>query len=165
MAAQVLEGACNRSSARGSSEDPLGHISSVPLRLLLAEDAPENRILLNRFLERTSWELQFAEDGLQALDKVQSNDYDVILLDISMPELDGIQVAQELRRRFSLSERKLPPLIALTAYGTDEDFQRTRDAGFSLHLTKPFSKNKLIRAIASVLEGSGSEVYSRTTSS
>jgi len=161
----VLEHRESLPESEGSSEDPLGHISSVPLRLLLAEDAPENRILLNRFLERTSWELQFAEDGLQALDKVQSNDYDVILLDISMPELDGIQVAQELRRRFSLSERKLPPLIALTAYGTDEDFQRTRDAGFSLHLTKPFSKNKLIRAIASVLEGSGSEVYSRTTSS
>ncbi|MBI38649.1 MAG: hypothetical protein CMF59_03555 [Leptospiraceae bacterium] len=140
-------------------DDPARSICTRPLKLLLAEDAPENRVLLNRFLEHTCWDLDFAEDGLEALEKAKKNDYDIMLLDISMPELDGLQVAQELRRRYNLSERKLPPLIALTAYGSSEDFEQSRKAGFSLHLTKPFSKNKLIRAIASVLEGNGSRDY------
>ena len=142
-----------------SAEDPARTVVSKPLKILLAEDAPENRMLLNRFLEHTCWLLDFAEDGREALEKANKNEYDIILLDISMPELDGLQVAKELRRRCNLSERTLPPLIALTAYGSQEDFERSREAGFSLHLTKPFSKNKLIRAIASVLEGNGSRGY------
>ncbi|MEQ8350888.1 MAG: PAS domain S-box protein [Leptospiraceae bacterium] len=143
-------------SESAQDADPWKEISARPLNLLLAEDAPENRILLNRFLEHTCWTLDFAKDGLEALEKAKQNDYDLILLDIAMPEMNGLAVATELQRRCSLSGRKLPPLIALTAYGSEEDFERSREAGFSLHLTKPFSKSKLIRAIASMLEGNGS---------
>ncbi|MCB1169183.1 MAG: PAS domain S-box protein [Leptospiraceae bacterium] len=138
--------------------NPLDAVAKRFLRVLIAEDAPENRMLLSRFLDHTSWDLDFAEDGLQALEKAEAETYDVILMDISMPQLDGHEVARQLKDRFSLANRPLPPLIALTAFGSEEDFERSRKAGFSLHLTKPFSKNKLLRAVYSVIDGNGSRL-------
>lgn len=137
-------------------DNPLSSVARKPLKVLVAEDAPENRALMARFLEKTNWLIDYVDDGMQALELATNQDFDVILMDISMPELTGHQVASELKDRCMLSNRALPPMIALTAYGTEEDFENSRKAGFSLHLTKPFSRNKLLRAVSSVVRGAAS---------
>lgn len=121
------------------------------LRVLLAEDTLDNRVLITHLLENYGATVQTAENGSEALEAVASRDFDVVLMDIQMPHLDGYQTLARLRE----SGCRLP-VLALTAHATLEERARTQAAGFLAHLTKPIDPGNLVRTL---------RAYSTTTTS
>jgi PAS domain S-box-containing protein len=122
-----------------SSDSPLEGI-----RVLLAEDSLDNRNLMKRILLRSGAEIDFAEDGAEAMTKALQGDYDIVLMDMQMPNVDGYSATRELRRRGYGK-----PIIALTAHAMKEEQDKTLRAGCNSHLSKPLNFKQLISTIAS----------------
>jgi PAS domain S-box-containing protein len=120
------------------------------VKILLAEDVPDNQILMQKFLESTGAKVTFASNGREAIEKVTQDTFDVILMDIQMPVLDGIKATKELRARGCGS-----PILALTAHAMSEEVHRSMEAGCDAHLTKPISKRDLIKAIENFVHKEG----------
>ncbi|GMT97762.1 hypothetical protein KH5H1_18810 [Corallococcus caeni] len=113
-------------------------------RILLVDDNPDAREGLREMLQMWGHTVAVAEDGPEALAMATPGTYDVIILDIGLPGLDGYQVAQELRGRVASDAH----LIALTGYGAPEDRSRSEKAGFDLHLVKPVELVEIGRVLA-----------------
>jgi two-component system sensor histidine kinase/response regulator len=118
-----------------------------PLSLLLVEDSEDNRFLVTAYLKKTPYRIDKAENGQVAVEKFLSNAYDLILMDMQMPVMDGYTATREIRRREREEGRKRTPVIALTAHALKEDLQKSLDAGCDAHLTKPIGKQVLLEAI------------------
>jgi len=126
------------------------HAESRALRILLADDSPDNRLIVKAFLQKTSFQIDEAENGERVVAKVKSNNYDLILMDIQMPILDGFAATRAIREWERARGLPPVPIIALTASALDEDVQRAREAGCNLHVSKPLKKKTLLGAIASL---------------
>ena len=120
------------------------------IRILLADDSPDNRLVIRAFLQKTSYQIDEAENGERVVAKVKNNRYDLILMDIQMPILDGFAATRAIREWERAQELPPVPIIALTASALDEDVQRAREAGCNLHVSKPIKKKTLLRAIAAL---------------
>jgi CheY-like chemotaxis protein len=117
------------------------------LRILLAEDSPDNRLLVRSFLKRTGYQLDETTDGAEAFARFKSAKYDIVLMDVQMPKIDGL-TATRLIREFERETNAAPSrIIALTASALVEDVQRCLEAGADMHLAKPVSKAALLSAI------------------
>nr|WP_255672032.1 response regulator [Corallococcus sp. AS-1-6] len=127
-------------------EAPLERIepSRGEWRILLVDDNPDAREGLCEMLQMWGHTVAVAADGAEALRMATPGTYDVIILDIGLPGLDGFQVARELRGRMVSDAH----IIALTGYGTPEDRARSEDAGFDLHLVKPVELVEISRVLA-----------------
>ena len=123
----------------------------LSVRILLAEDNEANRILARSLLEREGHILDFAENGLMALMCCESKKYDLILMDILMPVMDGVKTLRKLRRSKTLNAQT--PVFALTAYSSQGDRRRYRQVGFDLVLSKPLRLNELMQAWNKYLKG------------
>ena len=110
--------------------------------ILIVDDSVDNLEIIKLFLNSYGGDPDVAIDGNEALLKVQSKSYDVILMDIEMPHMNGFQVIKELRHR-----KNKTPVIALTAHAMPEDRLKTKNAGFFDHVTKPIDFNYLISTI------------------
>jgi PAS domain S-box-containing protein len=120
-------------------------------RILVADDSADNRLLIGAYLRREPCELDFAEDGKLAFDKFKSNQYDMVFMDVQMPEIDGL-TATRLIRTWEIENHRTPtPIIALTASALEEDVQRTHAAGCDMHLSKPIKKSVLLDAIRTLM--------------
>jgi two-component system CheB/CheR fusion protein len=106
----------------------------LPLRVLVVDDNVDAAETLSRMLRLQAHEVVMAHDGVTALATASQMNPDVVLLDIGLPQLDGLEVARRLRER---AEGRRPLLVAMTGFGQDEDRARTAAAGFDHHLTKP----------------------------
>ncbi len=126
------------------------HADLRALRILLADDSPDNRLIVKAFLQKTSFQIDEAENGERVVAKIKSNHYDLILMDIQMPILDGFAATRAIREWERARGLPPVPIIALTASALDEDVQRARDAGCNLHVSKPIKKKTLLGAIASL---------------
>jgi CheY-like chemotaxis protein len=117
--------------------------------VLIADDQPVGREFLRTILESSGIAVTEASDGEEALAAARATVFDLILLDIQMPVLDGLGVVSELRTdpRYASA-----PIIAVTATAMKGDRQRGIDAGFTEYLTKPFSLTDLRRLIAQYLQ-------------
>ncbi|WP_342113178.1 ATP-binding protein [Pseudoduganella sp. OTU4001] len=116
------------------------------LRVLCAEDVRTNQIIITTLLEGMGHEVVVAENGLEALRALHSEDFDIVLMDGRMPQMDGEQAARLIRRGGSLDlpvRDPLVPIIALTANGTDLDRARYRAAGMDGFLSKPVDERLL----------------------
>ena len=133
--------------------------SSFPLHVLLAEDNELNAEVLEQLLIRHGHQVRLASDGREALAQEQTGDFDLLLLDIHMPELDGFEVARAIRQREQRTGRHLP-IIALTARSRREDRQRCLDAGMDDFLTKPIRAADLWPTIDRVLARSPGQIPS-----
>jgi PAS domain S-box-containing protein len=122
-----------------------------PLRILLADDSVDNRMLIAAYLKKTRYVLDQVEDGQAALDRFMTRAYDVVLMDIQMPVLDGFGAVRKIRDWEAANEHRRTPVIALTASALESDVQRSREAGCDLHVSKPVKKSTLLGAIAQVI--------------
>jgi CheY-like chemotaxis protein len=105
------------------------------IRLLLAEDNPVNQKVAVLTLERLGYHVDVASDGAQAVDAVQRNRYDAVLMDCQMPVLDGFEATRQIRAAEPAGQRI--PIIALTSSATEADRQQCLDAGMDDHVAKP----------------------------
>jgi two-component system sensor histidine kinase/response regulator len=124
--------------------------SEQPLRILVAEDTFESRLLVGAYLKSTRYQLDTAENGEIALRKYTSAQYDLILMDIRMPVMDGHTAAREIRMWELEHGRARTPIIALSASALPEDVRKALDSGCDLHVSKPVKKATLLAAIRSV---------------
>ncbi len=115
------------------------------LRLLLADDSPTNRMLAIRLLEKRGHAVVSVEDGLKAVEAVQESSFDAVLMDVQMPELDGLEATQVIRQWEG--GRSHIPIVALTAHAMESDRQRCIDAGMDAYVSKPFSADELYATI------------------
>lgn len=123
-----------------------------PLRVLVAEDNTTNQLVARSVLMRYGVAPDFVGNGLEAIDAVRQRPYDVVLMDVHMPELDGLDATRAIRTM--KSDRAQVPIIALTANAFAQDIERCRAVGMNGHIGKPFRKEDLIIAIAGALAGS-----------
>ncbi len=122
--------------------------NQVPLNILLAEDSPDNRLLIQAYLKHTSYQLEMVGNGLLALEKVKTKPYDLVLMDIQMPVLDGYAATKAIRQWEREQHHDPIPIVALTAYALSEDSERSLAAGCAAHLSKPIQKADLLAVIA-----------------
>jgi PAS domain S-box-containing protein len=116
------------------------------LRLLVAEDNAVNRKVVALLLRKLGYSADFASDGEQAIRAVQSHAYDVVLMDMQMPGVDGLEATRHIVSRWPVGER--PRIIGLTANAMDADRQRCLDAGMDDYLSKPVLIDELAAALA-----------------
>ncbi|WP_160162669.1 hybrid sensor histidine kinase/response regulator [Magnetococcus marinus] len=123
---------------------------NIPMRLLLVDDMEDNRLLVKAFLEGTPHQIVEAEDGLDALEKSQQSQFDLILMDGMMPKMDGLEATRRIRARES--EHNLTPvtIVALTANAMPQDVADSLAAGSDYHMAKPIRRAKLLQLLASI---------------
>jgi two-component system sensor histidine kinase/response regulator len=136
------------------SSPPLPAIN-VQARRLVADDIAVNRTLIHDMLKQTPLEIDDAVDGRDALSKVMTGSYDLILMDMQMPVLDGYSAATAIRKWEQEQGRPPIPIVALTASALEADIRRAVEAGCDLHLAKPFGRKDLLKLIADQLARRG----------
>lgn len=119
------------------------------LKLLVVDDEERIRRLLNMYLTREGYEVEEAVDGAEALEKAIANYYDCILLDLMMPEKDGLEVLQELREM-----KKMTPVVMLTAKGEESDRVSGFELGADDYIVKPFSPREVVLRVKAILRRS-----------
>ena len=130
---------------QGSAET--GAYEGEPARVLMAEDCEDNRFLVLSYLQGSRYTVDCAEDGQLAAELFEANEYDLVLMDMQLPVLDGYQATARIRAWER--EQQLGPttILALTADAMPEDRQRALDSGCDGHLSKPISKRTLMEAL------------------
>ncbi len=118
--------------------------------ILLVEDSPDNAMLICHYIESLGAKIDIATDGIRALDKASKKHYDVILMDIQMPGMDGLEATRRLRR-----SGYREPIIALTAHALPAEAEKSLQAGCNVHLTKPVTRKKLIDTLSEQLRFAG----------
>ena len=116
------------------------------IRLLLAEDHPVNEKLAVRLLHKRGFDVVVARDGLAALERLQTESFDIVLMDIQLPGMNGIEVTDAIRRGETLAEKSVP-VIALTAHALRGDRERILAAGLDDYVSKPIRISELYGAI------------------
>ncbi len=124
-----------------------------PLRILLVDDSEDNRLLIQSFMKRTPFKIDIAENGSAAVEKFKGSDYDIVLMDIQMPVMDGYEATRQIRQWELSKNLKVTPVLALTAYALHGEIRKSRDAGCSGHLTKPVKRSDLLEAIIAYTGG------------
>lgn len=111
-------------------------------KILLAEDSPDNVILIKAYLKQMKLDIEVAHNGLEALNLANTKNFDLILMDIQMPDMDGYEATRLLR-----AAGVQIPIVALTAHALTEHRTKALDAGFSDFLTKPIERERLIKVL------------------
>lgn len=121
------------------------------LRVLIVDDIDSNRIVVINILRRYSMKIDTASNGLEAIEQLKNNDYDIILMDLAMPEMDGVTATQVIRKDFNSPKREVP-IIALTASLIQESNERVFKAGMNACITKPVSGKELLDVIGKLTD-------------
>jgi signal transduction histidine kinase/DNA-binding response OmpR family regulator len=119
--------------------------SRHPLRILLAEDNVVNQKLAIRLLDKLGYRADIAANGLEALEALERQSYDLLLSDVQMPEMDGIEATRRIIERWPAGER--PRIVAMTAEAMSGDRERCLAAGMNDYIAKPIRVEELVRAI------------------
>jgi signal transduction histidine kinase/CheY-like chemotaxis protein len=139
----VLPPALSPATPAGPGTPPAPHRR----RLLLADDSTDNRRLVQLYLRQQPYDLTQAEDGADAVEAFRAGVFDLVLMDVHMPVLDGLAATRALRAWEREQGRTPTPVVALTASAMPEDVRRALDAGCDAHLAKPVKKQILLAAI------------------
>jgi PAS domain S-box-containing protein len=127
-------------------------LSELPtLHILLAEDNQVNRVFLTRFLTNAGHTVETAENGLEVLKILPGEHFDLVLMDIQMPEMDGLEATRRIRSSDGEQFDPEIPIIALTAYAMKGDKERFLEAGMNDYVTKPINFDILARSIAEIV--------------
>ena len=117
----------------------------LPLDILLAEDTPVNQKVARRMFQRLGYEIELAQDGIEVLEALRRQSYDVIFMDIQMPELDGLETTRQICRERSGASR--PYIIAMTANAMEGDRERCLAVGMDDYISKPVKVEAIVRAL------------------
>jgi PAS domain S-box-containing protein len=120
------------------------------LSILLVEDNSLNQILAKKVLGDWNWDVDVAENGLVALEKVEKNKYDLVLMDIQMPEMDGYEATRRIRKSGDAAFSNIP-IIAMTAHALAGEAEKCINVGMNDYISKPFDKKVLYTKILSVI--------------
>lgn len=126
-------------------------IPAQDIQILLAEDDPINQKIIKEFLTRRGYKVKTVQSGNEVLKEIQKEKYHLILMDLEMPETDGIQTTKKIREMEKNTERHIP-IIALTAYALEEKKNYCLEIGMDDYLTKPIHPETLIETVTKVLK-------------
>ena len=131
-----------------SAENPAnaGSQFPCPLKILLAEDSLVNQTLAKGVLGQWGHSVEVAMNGEEAVDMWEANEFDLILMDVQMPEMDGLQATREIRKRESGTDRHVP-IVAMTANAMQGDREECLAAGMDDYVSKPFRRQELLNAV------------------
>ena len=124
-----------------------------PLRVLLADDHPTNRKVVELVLSQIDVELVVTEDGAEALAAFRDHAFDVVLMDMQMPVMDGLTATREIRLHETAMGAARTPVVMLTANALPEHMAAAREAGADHHLSKPFGADALIELVTTLANG------------
>ena len=116
---------------------------------LIVDDIYINRILLKELINKVSISIKEAQNGLEAIEILKTEKIDIILMDIEMPKMNGLETTKYIRTNFKHPINTIP-IIALTAHNPNDFFDDFNSAGFDKLLTKPYSFDKILNTIASI---------------
>ena len=139
-----------KTTEESSSVSNGANLKTKELRILLVEDEYINQTLAVAVLEREKWKVQVAENGLQAIEMLNSTTFDLALMDIQMPELDGYETTRAIRQQEKHTGKHIP-IIAMTAYAAKGDREKCLAAGMDGYISKPISPDKISQEIKTVL--------------
>lgn len=125
---------------------------TLPKTILYVEDNPDHMLLVQRALEMRGYRVLKAVDGLSGLEMAEQEEVDLILLDISLPDIDGYEVARRLRSS-ARSSLLHTPIIAITAHTLAGDAQKAWEAGCDVYLPKPVNIRELLARVEAFLSG------------
>jgi len=148
VVAGVPEAAQVQTPAEVPTTPPEEGRNDKPLRILLAEDNEDNRLLVWTYFKATPHRVDMAENGAEALERFRERSYDLVLMDMQMPVMDGYTATAAIREWEAAQGRKRTPILALTAHALKEDEQKSLAAGCDGHLTKPIKKKELLAAVS-----------------
>jgi len=129
-------------STRPAMDPELG--KKHPLRILLAEDNAVNQKLALRILEQMGYRADVASNGIEAVESIERQKYDVILMDVQMPEMDGLDATRSIRRLGNVTQ---PRIVAMTANALEGDRELCIEAGMDDYISKPIRVNELVEAL------------------
>lgn len=133
--------------------------ASRPLRILLAEDSVINQKLAVGLLERWGHVVEVAGDGRAAVDRALAEPFDLVLMDVQMPELDGLDATKSIREWEAISHRQRLPIVAMTAHALAGDRERCLAVGMDDYISKPIRSELLFQAIESIAEKLGASSH------
>ncbi|MBF0369596.1 MAG: PAS domain S-box protein [Magnetococcales bacterium] len=139
----VIKG--KRKEDRKEKERAEKKLKSPPMQILMAEDSEGDALLFQNHLKKIHHHLVWVEDGMQAVEHFKTQAFDLILMDIEMPQMDGLAAVQEIRRLEQELGRSPAPIAAVTANATEADRKKCLDAGFTMHMAKPIKKKQFLR--------------------
>ncbi len=119
------------------------------LKILIVDDIFTNRLLLSELIKTLGHESVQAENGQEAVDHLEKEDFDLVLMDIEMPVMNGVETCQHIRSKMP-SPKSTVTVVALTAHNPALFFEDFSDAGFDELLTKPYSLDKIIELINNI---------------
>jgi len=118
-----------------------------PLKILVADDSADTLLLIRALLKDMPWGLEAADNGRTALEMAVSKSYDLILMDLDMPGMNGYAATRQIRMSECLHEKPSIPIVALTAHNEAEAISKSMEAGCTAHVTKPIRKAALVETI------------------
>jgi signal transduction histidine kinase/ActR/RegA family two-component response regulator len=149
----IMTRAAADQGARGSDADGTArdldpeHATRHPLRILLVEDNVVNQKLALRLLSLMGYQADIASNGIEAIEAIDRQRYDLVLMDVQMPEMDGIEATENIVERIPAGDR--PWIVAMTANAMDGDRERCIDAGMNDYISKPIRVEELVTAVLS----------------
>ena len=137
--------------AHPQAQAPVEAADPVALRILFADDHEVNRKVVSMILEPLGVDLVQVENGAMAVEAAGASVFDLILIDVQMPVMDGLTATRQIRALEARRGSPRTPVISLTANAMPDDIARSLEAGSDLHLAKPIRPDALIQAIQSLL--------------
>jgi CheY-like chemotaxis protein/anti-sigma regulatory factor (Ser/Thr protein kinase) len=121
------------------------------IKILLAEDNEANQFLIKAITKSKGWEITVVDDGKQAVDAFSKDHFDMILMDVQMPVMNGYEATKLIREKETGKENRIP-IIALTAYAMQSDKELCLKAGMDNYISKPFRRQQFLDVISEVLK-------------
>ena len=112
------------------------------VKILIVDDIYFNRILLTEIIKKIGWTSKDAKSGRQAVEKLKAEDFDLILMDIEMPDINGYEATEIIRQNLPYPKNQTP-IIAITAYDIDSFSEEYAQAGFNTYISKPYTIDKI----------------------
>ena len=120
------------------------------LHILLVEDNKMNQVLVKKILASWKWNVEIADNGAVAIEKFKKQDFDIILMDMQMPEMDGYEATQYIRNKF-LQPKKDIPIMAMTAHAMASEEEKCRNLGMNGYISKPFDQEILYSRVLALI--------------